>query len=254
MSIGESSLISREARVHVGGGQYEGPRSNDYIVHVGVAGQGALSQAERLLAGIPGGIEKAINSAVSRAASRLRTLSAKTIRERYAISQANIRTNENVQISYTHQNGVQAHVIFAGERIPLYRFNGAAPAQPTKDTSAGRIPVMHGMLANGRGKFHLMYPGVPAHGHVLKSTSPALFPHAFVARMKTGHVGIYERTGGMTSRDKNELEELFGPAVPQMLGSQDVAEKLAAQAMETFEEHLIQTVNAILYGYVEVAA
>lgn len=254
MSVDESSLISREARIHVGGGQYEGPSSGDYVVHVGVAGQEALSQAERMLAGIPGGIEKAVRSAVSRAASRLRTLSAQTIRERYAISQANIRANENVQISYTYRDGVQAHVRFAGERIPLYRFNGAAPAQPTKDTSAGRVPVMHGMLANGNGKWHLMYPGVPAHGHALKSTSPALFPHAFVARMKTGHVGIYERTGGMTSRDKDELEELFGPSVPQMLGSQEVAEKLAVQAMETFEERLVQTVNAILYGYTGVAA
>lgn len=249
-----NGLVSREARVHVGGGQYEGPKSGSYVVHVGIAGQDAVSQAERLLAGIPGGVDKAVKSAISRTASHLRSISARTIRERYAISQANIRASENVQINYSYQDGVQAQVIFAGERIPLYRFNGAAPAQPTKDTSAGRLPVMHGILANGRGKFHLMYPGVPAHGHVLKSTSPALFQHAFVARMKTGHVGIYERTGGMTSGGKDEIEELFGPAVPQMLGSQEVAEKLAKEAVETFEERLLQNVNAILYGYMEVAA
>lgn len=253
MSIDESGMISREARVHAGGGQYEGSSSNSYVVHIGVAGQNAVSQAERLLAGIPGGVDKAVRSAISRAASHLRTISARTIRERYAISQANIRANENVQISYSYQDGVQAHVIFSGERIPLYRFDGAAPAQPTKDTSR-RFPVMHGTLANGEGKWHLMYPGIPAHGHVLKSTSPALFQHAFVARMKTGHVGIYERTGGMTSGDKDEIEELFGPAVPQMLGSQEVAEKLAAEAMRTFEDRLIQNVNAILYGYMEAAA
>lgn len=106
------------------------------------------------------------------------------------------------------------------------------------------------MFANLQGKWKLLYPSVPAHGHVLKSTSPALFQHAFVSRMKsTGHTGIYERTGGMTSNDKDEIKELFGPSVPQMLGSSEVAEKLSAAAMDKFEERLDHEINAILNGW-----
>lgn len=246
--------ISREARIHIGGGQYAGPERASNFVHVGIAGQDTLARVERLLAGIPGGVEKAVRSAASRASARLRSASVKAIRERYAISAANVRANENIQIRYDYRNGVRVSVCFYGRLIPLHRFDGAAPSVPTPDTSR-RFGVMHGFLAGGEEKWHLMYPGVPAHGHVLKGTSPATFPHAFVARMNsTGHIGIYERTKGMTSRGKDEIEELFGPSVPEMLGSQEVAEKLVKEASDSFEKNLEHNINAILYGYMGVSA
>lgn len=239
------SGISREARVHIGGGQYEGPTDSGGFVGIrlSVAGQEAIDRAIRLLAGVEGGLEKALRSATSRAAARLRSANVQAVRERYAISASNIRENENVQVTYSYNSGVQAFVRFGGERIPLYRFDGASPSQPTRDTGA-RLPVM-----SGEDHWRMMYPSVPAAGHVLKSTSPRSFSHAFVARMKSGHVGIFERTGGMTSYGKDELEELFGPSVPQMLGNEEVEEKLAAEAMGTFERELDHSVMAILNGY-----
>lgn len=237
------SDISREARVHVGGGKYMGPHAGGCAIDLTVAGQETLEHAERLLAGIPGGVEKAVRSAMARSASHLKAQSSRISKERYDIKAANIRDAENAKISYSYQNGVQAHIVFAGQRIPLYRFGGASPGAPTKDTSE-RGPVMA-----GPDNWHFWAPSIPAHGHVLKSTSPALFRHAFVARMKNGHVGIYERTGGMTSNDKDEIEELFGPSVPQMLGQQEVAKKLSEEAMEKFEERLDHEINAILNGW-----
>jgi len=248
MSFSEKD-ISREAREHIGGGQYIGPSGGGHVVDLTITGQDTLDRAEKLLTGIPGGIEKAIRNAMARSASHLRAQSTKAARERYDIKAANIRDAENAKISYSCQNGVQVHVVFAGQRIPLYRFGGASPSTPTKDTRE-RAPVMFGTYANPQDKWKLLYPSVPARGHVLRSTSPATFQHAFVARMKsTGHVGIYERTGGMTSNDKDEIEELFGPSVPQMLGQEEVADKLTKEAMEKFEERLDHEINAILNGW-----
>lgn len=246
MGFSESD-ISREARQHA----YAGGCGVDLTV----AGQDTLERAEKLLAGIPDGLDKAVRSAMARSASHLRAQSTKTARERYDIKAANIRDAENAKISYSYQNGVQVHITFAGRRIPLYRFGGAFPATPTKDTS-GKGPVLVRTPAEGpedgdpESKWRFLYPSVPAHGHVLKSTSPALFQHAFVARMSSsGHTGIFERTGGMTSNDKDEIEELFGPSVPQMLGNEGVAEKLSAAAMDKFEERLDHEINAILNGW-----
>ena len=149
----------------------------------------------------------------------------------------------DIQALYPYDSGVQAFVRFSGARIPLFRFDGASPHQPTRDTS-GRLPVM-----SGEEHWRLMYPSVAASGHVLKSTSPYSFERAFVARMGTGHTGIFERTGGMTSRGKDEIEELFGPSVPQMLGSEDVEKALAEDAMKSFEKDLDHDVLAILSGY-----
>lgn len=250
MMFGEND-ISREARVHIHGNQFKGPESDSFNIHVAAAGSDALERAERMLEGIPNGIEKALNSAISRASAHLQSASKKAVRERYAISAANIRAEENVSVAYTYQNGVQAYVHFSGKRIPLYRFDGARPAQPVYDTSRW-VPVMLGVRADGEGKWRLVHPGTSAYGHVLKSTSPHQFQYAFVAKMESGHTGIFERTGGMTSRSKDELEELFGPSVPQMLGNQEVAEKLTDEAVKSFEKNLDQYVYALLNGYVGV--
>lgn len=239
------SGISAEARVHVGGGQYAGPTNSSGFagIQLSVTDQSAVDRAARLLAGIEGGVEKAVRSAMAKAVARLRRSNVSAVRERYAISAANIRESENVQVSYSYDSGVQAYVRFSGARIPLFRFDGASPHQPTKDTS-GRLPVM-----SGEEHWRLMYPSVAAAGHVLKGTSPYRFERAFVARMSNGHTGIYERTGGMTSSGKDELEELFGPSVPQMLGSEDVEKTLTTEAMKSFEKDLNHDVLAILSGY-----
>ena len=250
MSFGENG-ISREARVRIQGNQFKGPESDHFGVHVTAAGQDALEQAERLLEGIPDGIERALSGAIRRATAHMQSVSKKAVRERYAISAANIRAEESVTVAYTYQNGVQAYVHFAGNRIPLYRFDGARPAQPTYDTSR-LVPVMLGTDADGEGKWRMVHPGAAAYGHVLKSTSPKQFQNAFVAKMANGHIGIFEHTGGMTGNDLDEIEELYGPSVPQMLGNQEVAEQLTGEAMESFEKNLDQYVYALLNGYISV--
>jgi hypothetical protein len=44
-------------------------------------------------------------------------------------------------------------------------------------------------------------------------------PRVFVARMKSGHIGVFHRTGGAMTKDstKAAIEEMTGPAAPQML-------------------------------------
>ena len=193
------------------------------LIQIEAAGQETLEQMQKLLAGFPSGVEKASRSAMSRAVSHLRTNSAKAIRERYDISAANVKADENVTVRYSIQNGVQATVAFAGRKFTLYKHGGASPGMPVS--------------------------GVPARGHQMKSTSPAVFHGAFVARMSSGHVGIFERTGGMTSAGKEQIQELMGSSVPQMLGSPAVAEKLSKEAMEKFEDRLKHEINAILNGW-----
>jgi len=211
------------------------------VISVQASGQETLEQAQRLLSGIEGGFNKALKNAIGKAAKRLRSSSAKAVRERYAISAANLRAGKNVRISYSYHDGVQAEVVFHGKLIPLYRFDDTSPARPTKDTSTW-VPVL------GLEGWRFMHPGVPARGHVLKSTSPYPFDHAFVASMSSGHTGIFERTGGSTSNKKDELRELYSPSLPEMLGNEEVAETLTKEAMKDFDQDLDQAVQRILSG------
>lgn len=192
------------------------------VIHIQTAGGDSLARAEKMLSGIPGGMEKAVRSAMARSVSHLRTNSVKAVRERYDIAAADVRANENVTVRYSYHDGVQASILFAGRKIPLHRYGGAAPKYPVPGN-----------------------PNAPAFGHQLKSTSPERFHSAFVARMPvSGHVGLFERTGG-----KDEIQEIMGSSVPQMLGSPEVEERLARESMEKFEDRLDHEINAFLNGW-----
>ena len=207
------------------------------------AGQQAIDRAKALLAGVPGGVEKAVNAAMSRAVQRLRSGSNQAIQEKYDISDAGIRSEKNVRVRYSHQNGVQATVTFSGRKIPLYRFGGSSPKFPTQDIAEGKKPVMV------KGVWTRQYQGVAASGHQFKDTRPTQFTDAFVAKMKSGHIGIFERTGGVTSQGSDEIRELMGSSVAQMLGKQEVAQKLTDETYRTFEKELDDAVYRILTGW-----
>ena len=207
------------------------------------AGQEAIERAKALLNGIPDGVEKAMKAAMSRTVQKVRSGTNKAIQEKYDITDANIRNEKNVRVRYTYQNGVQATVTFSGRKIPLYRFGGSSPKVPTQDVAAGRKPVMV------KGMWTMQYQGVPARGHQFKGTGPTQFADAFVAQMKSGHIGIFERTGGSTSEGSDAIREIMGSSVAQMVGRQEVAQKLTEEAYQTFETELDKAVYRILTGW-----
>lgn len=210
-------------------------------VQVQVLDQGQLARAEKLLAGIPNGAQRAMKAAMARAVSHLRASTVKAIRQRYDISAGNIRANENVTVRYTYQDGVQAFVTFAGGKIPLFRYGGASPGAPAY--SDERVPIMM------HGQWRMGHPGLPAHGHQLKSTAPALFEHAFVARMGSGHTGIFARDGGKTRTGGDSISEIMGSSVPTMLGSKEVADRLAEETGKVAQERLEHEIIRLLNGW-----
>lgn len=217
------------------------------MIRIEEVGGKSLERAEKLLAGFPGGLDKAVKSAMSRSLSYLRANSAKEIRKVYAISASALRTEENIKTKYSYRPGVgiSGYVLFSGHKIPLYRYNGASPVQPTQDTGKTINALING-------QWRKTHPGVAAAGHQLNSTSPTRFENAFVARMKsghTGHTGIFERTGGATATGNDAIKEIMGSSVPQMLGNKDVEQALVDETMKKFDERLEHEINAILNGW-----
>lgn len=213
-------------------------------VSIEQVGKNSLERAELLLAGFPGAVDKALRSAISRTAQRVRSQSAKRIQERYAISAANLRMEENAKVSYSYSpgEGMEASILFRGRKIPLHRYDGASPAGPTYDRSS-KVPVH---TSSG---WIMASPGVQASGHQLRSTSPKKFEDAFVARFRSGHVGIFERTGGVTASGRDEIRELMGSSIPQMIGSDEVTEALSNDAGLEFDKRMTHEVDAILNGW-----
>ncbi len=222
-------------------------RTGSIVVTVNeYAGQEAIERAKSLLTGIPDGLDKAMKAAMSRTVQKVRSGSNKAIQEKYDISDAGIRSEKNVHVRYSYLNGVQATVTFSGRKIPLYRYGGAAPAIPTYQ------PDRWVKVVTSNGKMGWVHPGVRARGHQFKDTSPSQLSHpkrgteAFVAKMKSGHIGIFARTEGKTEKDSDEIEELMGGSV---VGKPEVAQRLTEEAYQTFETELDKAVYRILTGW-----
>ena len=63
---------------------------------------------------------------------------------------------------------------------------------------------------------------------------------AFVAKMKSGHIGVFERMkGSKTKGGKERLAELYGMSIPSMIKSRDVAFEIQ-QKGQTFLETQVQ--------------
>lgn len=204
-------------------------------------GYEAVERAKVLLDGVPGGIDRAVKAAMSRAVQRTRSRSDKAVQEKFDFKPES--GDKTVTVRYTYQNGVQATINFAGYKIPLIRFGGVSPRVPTQDIAAGRKPVMV------KGAWTMQYQGVAARGHQFRDTSPTQFMDAFTAQMKSGHIGIFERTGGSTSEGSDAIRQLMGDSYAQMVGKQEVTERLSDEAGRTFEAELDKAVYRILTGW-----
>lgn len=206
-------------------------------------GQGSVDRAEMLLAGFPGAFDKALQSAMRRTAQHVRTETGRAVRKRYAITNADLRMDTAARLSYRYApgSGVTAEIKYSGRKIPLYRYEGASPKLPTY---SGDLVV-----AMVNGQFRHVHPGVAARGHQLRGTSPTTFHDAFVARFKSGHIGIFERTGGVTASGADEIKEIMGSSIPQMVGSDEVLRALSRDAAETFDKRIGHEVDAILNGW-----
>jgi len=207
----------------------------------------SLERAQKILAGIPKGFEKAVGAAAKRTGQFVKTESTRAIQERYAVPAGEIKKSGTVTVKYTLANGLEAHVIFRGHKIPLWRHDGAAPQSPTRDMSR-KVPVH--INGDDGVRWILAHPGIPARGHILKSTGPKEFDNAFVARVGSGdHIGIFERVGGKASTGTDRIREIMGLSNAQMIGNDEVIENLSEKAHKKFDERLDHEISRILNGW-----
>ena len=178
-----------------------------------------------------------MQSAMNRAIAHLRTNNARAIRERYDITAGKVKANQNLFVKYNYRKGaLHVEMRFSGGKFRLVDFGGFS-FQGTRYEDTSRW--VHVRI---NGQWKTVHPNVSGKAHQLKMTLPREFGHAFVAQVG-GHTGLFEDRNG-------KLKEVMGSSVPQMLGNENVSEKLGQEAMEKFEERLEHEVLARLNGWI----
>lgn len=183
-----------------------------------IGGGGSIDRAKALLAGIPHGADKAIGSAIKRAAQSGEAHAAKLVREEYYIKAGDFKAYTQSKRKIVSSAGeTTVDIEFRGRHIPLMKFN-------TKFGSDGRVSV-----------------------HVKRSSSGGILEHVFRADVGThGHSGIFER---VTSK-RFPIEEKLGPSTPQMMdANDDIAEAIGEKVRETFDQRLEHEILAVMNGW-----
>ena len=171
-----------------------------------------IERVNLILSGVPGGIEKALSSTIRRANNTVRSETLKGITTVYAITRQNVRAETTIKVrTQSSDGGIVGTVLFAGHKIPLYRFN----VSPT-------IPIQRATVS----------AAVP-------------FQDAFIARMQSGHTGMFERDGSK----RLPISEFMGPSTAQMAGNSIVLADVEEKAQEVIDKRVEHEITRILNGY-----
>lgn len=178
-----------------------------------------IERVNLILENVPKGVEKAFKGIIQRANSTVRTETVKQINTVYAISKQNIRAETTINMRTRKvDGGIVGTVSFAGYKLPLYRFN----VSPT-------LPVQHATVSAA----------------VLNASSRTPFAHAFIAKMKSGHTGMFERD----ESSRLPITEFMGPSTAQMAGNSVVLEQVEEAAQQTVNKRVEHEISRILNGY-----
>ena len=179
-------------------------------ITVDIAEEG-FDRVSALLAGIPGGANRAVGSALARAAAAGKTVAKRAVTQEYAISSSEF-SNRTKNINNIQRG---SNFGYRGSVIPLRVFD-------TKVDRSGRVVT-----------------------RVKKSGARQALDHAFEAKMGS-HYGIYERQG----EKRFPVKELFGPATPQMMYSnENVMDSIEEKMASTYEERIEHEITRILNGW-----
>ncbi|MCL2357467.1 MAG: phage tail protein [Defluviitaleaceae bacterium] len=198
-----------------------------------------LKRIELLLQGVPADIEKALYGVVNRTRTTVKSETIKGIKRTYAIKHGDIRAESNIKLKTTKTGGgVIGQVIFAGAAIPLMRFS-VSPQTPTprpdQNVSVG----------------------------VEKGTKKRL-DNAFIAQMRSGHLGVFERLPGEYMRNRPNdtrhsekigsnarfrTDQFYGPSVSKMAERESVRDEAEAAAMATMGKRVEHEISRILNRY-----
>ena len=194
----------------------EGQHSTYAGLTVDIA-EDSLDRVTKLLAGISGGVYKAVGSALTRAAAAGKTAAKQPVTREYSISQSEFLSQTRNINHFVRDTGGGLSVVFGfrGNVIPLMKFN-------TRVNNSGQVVTQ-----------------------VKRSGAAATLDRAFTAQMGE-HRGVYERVGAK----RFPVEELYGPATPQMMYSnEEVTDEIEAKMVETYEKRIDHEILRLLNGW-----
>jgi hypothetical protein len=179
-------------------------------------------------------INKAISKGAKKAADEAKKETVAQFLSGYTLSGSEIKS----AIKTRAMGGSETGAVMKIESgvIPLYQFEGTTPREIMPPTKG---PVRAAVKQGGGSELS----------------------HAFVAKMPSGHIGVFEREGvkrldKVKQKDKKykiheHIYELFGPSIAGMFGREKETEiniAVREKAMENLDKYVINELEGLLNG------
>ncbi|WP_314905002.1 phage tail protein [Selenomonas artemidis] len=181
----------------------------------------AAQNAARRLERLPGAARRAINTAIRKSISGAKQDAVRKVKERYTLRSVYI-----TRTIKTYRTAFGASIISRGRVNDLAYFKTNPTRPPKRRPPKGKY--LYSQVVKGEG---------------------GTIAHAFLARMKSGHVGVFQRAGHGAGHASLPIEKLAGPSTPSMLGSPTVSAFIQKRMAERVSGNLDHEVNAFLMGY-----
>lgn len=181
-----------------------------------------IEQAQELLKDIPGATKKAVSTALRKSLRNAKKEAVKKVRERYTIRKAGY-VSRTIKMKVENMTGILSS---KGPVNDLSYFKTNPKIVPKRRPPKGKY--LYSQVVKGQG---------------------GTIAHAFLAKMKSGHVGVFQRAGHGASNASLPISKLAGPSTPQMLGSPSVTEFIAKKMLERMDKNLEHEIDAFLKGY-----
>ena len=189
-----------------------------------------LERAKKTLQGIENGIERAATSAINHSLSKAKTKLKRKITETYYIKSSDIE--KTLSIKKANFSTLAGTISSRSKRTSLPK-----------------------MKLKKSGK-NLLVGIKKENGVQLLSGKSELFGKPFIARMKNGHIGVFQRKtrrrigiGKKADEQENPIQELYTSSIPQMAGEKGVQKYIEEEAGKMVNERFIHEVDRILRGY-----
>ena len=164
-------------------------------------------------------------TAINRTAQSARTHASKKIREEYNIKAGRLK-DYLVVSARAKKDDLSAVITGKGRGLALSYFDARQEGQRILSTGKGKSRTST-LVRRGRRS-----PG--AVSVLVKKTGGRKIvsgnPRPFLAQMKSGHIGVFARTG----KEKFPIRELYGPGVGGLFGSKRIMEGTRAVVQERF--------------------
>ncbi|MGG3504760.1 phage tail protein [Paenibacillus lautus] len=159
-------------------------------------------------------VRQAVLSSLNRATQRAKTEAGRKTREKYVVKQKDVV--QTLSVRKANGNDLQAVITSKGHTIPLINFSVAPKRKLKRAPKALKAAVYRGGARKS-------------------------IPGAFIATAGS-HLGVFMRKG----RKRLPIGELRGPAVPSMVGNEEVREHVQQVYGEEMQKRLPHELDRVL--------